>query len=93
MSDDQDYILDISGLSDEADACDADASGAAETGEFGETGGRPWIGIQFECCGVYTRVYRNREGTAYEGHCPRCTRPVHIRVGAGGTNHRMFKAR
>jgi hypothetical protein len=85
MSDDPAYFLDISGL--------ADAPGGAEPGVGGETDARPWIGVQFECCGVYTRIYRNREGTAYEGCCPRCTRPVHIKVGPGGTSHRMFRAK
>ncbi|MCL2329972.1 MAG: hypothetical protein FWC56_01565, partial [Phycisphaerae bacterium] len=54
--------------------------------------GRPWIGIQFECCSIYTRIYRNRSGTAYEGRCPRCSRPIRLRVGPGGTNSRMFRA-
>ena len=88
MPDDQDYILDIAGLSGDADARDAGGGG-----EGGESGGRPWIGVEFECCGVYTRIYRNREGTAYEGCCPRCTRQVHVRVGPGGTSNRMFTAK
>jgi hypothetical protein len=84
MSEDEAYILDVSGLADDAD------EGVADPGS--SPAGRPWIGMQFECCGVYTRIYRNQAGSAYEGRCPRCARPVHIRVGPGGTRHRIFKA-
>jgi hypothetical protein len=51
-----------------------------------------FLGIQFACCGVYQRIYINSTETAYEGRCPKCCRPVRIRVGAGGTDHRFFTA-
>lgn len=54
--------------------------------------GRPWVGIRFDCCDVYTRIYRNREGTAYRGTCPRCSRQVTLSVGPGGTDSRFFIA-
>ncbi len=81
MSEDPPYILDIKGL--EEDRSDS-------TSEMSPH--RKWIGIRFDCCGVYTRIYRNRQGTAYVGHCPRCNRVVRVRVGPGGTNRRFFKA-
>lgn len=53
---------------------------------------RPFISVMFECCRVYARVYKNKEGTAYVGWCPRCTRQVKVKVGPGGGNNRMFTA-
>jgi hypothetical protein len=81
MADDPAYILDISGLTDATVQQTSDEHSA-----------RPWLGLQFECCGVYSRIYRNREATAYTGFCPRCARPVRVKIGEGGTNSRMFRA-
>lgn len=86
MADDPSYILDLSHGGDNQSA------GAGEPPSGQEGGARPWVGVRFECCGVYTRIYRNRQGDAYEGRCPRCNRPVRLRVGPGGTSSRMFRA-
>lgn len=54
---------------------------------------RPWIGIRFDCCGVYSRIYRSLTASAYEGRCPHCQRPVRVLIGRGGTTQRLFVAR
>ena len=54
---------------------------------------RAWLGIHFECCHVYTRIYKNHSGTQYVGRCPKCLKPVHIRVGEGGSADRFFRVR
>ena len=53
---------------------------------------RRFVGIHFTCCDVYTRVYVNRDETAYSGNCPRCTRKIILKIGPGGTSSRFFTA-
>jgi hypothetical protein len=53
---------------------------------------RRFVGIQFACCDVYSRVYINRQGTAYSGHCPKCSRPVELKIAPTGTDARFFTA-
>ncbi len=77
-----DYIVDI-GNSGAAGSSD----GAASRRES-----RPWLSVMWECCQTYSRVYRNRAGTAYVGHCPRCGKRIQVKIGPGGTSHRLFKA-
>ncbi len=55
--------------------------------------GRPYVGILFECCGVYTRVYRRPDQRYYVGRCPNCLRLVRLRVSPYGTSARLFRAR
>lgn len=80
MADRPDYVLEISALGE----------GSPEAGAV--AGGRPWIGVHFECCGVYSRIYRCAAGDAYEGRCPRCAGRLHVAVGPGGTTQRIFRA-
>ena len=54
---------------------------------------RRYIGVHFECCGVYARIYRQPNGMCYFGRCPRCLRAVMVRVGPHGTSARLFRAR
>ena len=77
------YKLEIEGLEDPA----------GNTLNPNSLHGRPWLGIYFECCGAYSRIYRNADGTAYQGRCPHCTAHVRLRVGPGGTDNRFFTAR
>lgn len=53
---------------------------------------RPYIGMMFKCCNVYTRIYLNRAGTAYTGYCPKCTRKASIKVGKEGSSSRFWSA-
>lgn len=77
-----DYFLDIKALGGEPEDLD-DSSPST---------GRPWVGIRFDCCSLYTRVYRNSEGTAYDGYCPKCLKKIRLAVGPGGVASRFFKA-
>jgi len=83
MDREPDYILEIQGL-------DADTDG--ERSAPVSDGARRWVGVRFDCCGVYLRIYRNRAGTAYEGTCPHCGRRVSVRIGPDGTRARLFRA-
>lgn len=53
---------------------------------------RRFVGVHYVCCDVYTRVYVNRDETAYVGNCPKCAKRVTLRIGPGGTNARFFTA-
>ncbi len=80
-----DYIVDIQSLKQRGAAHEATRGSSSLTG-------RPWLAVHWQCCQVYTRVYRNAAGTAYEGRCPRCGKQVSAKVGPGGTHARFFEA-
>ncbi|MGF1634187.1 MAG: hypothetical protein ACFCVE_10095 [Phycisphaerae bacterium] len=80
-SDPRDYQLELSSLGPQEEP----AKPAQNRPSF--------LGVRFECCGTYARVYRNRAGTAYEGNCPKCAMKVRFPIGPGGTGDRFFVAR
>jgi len=59
----------------------------------GMEGKRKFLGILFECCRVYRRIYLNREKNAYEGNCPRCGARVKVAIGPEGSDSRFFRAK
>ncbi|MCK4858430.1 MAG: hypothetical protein KAT58_10705 [candidate division Zixibacteria bacterium] len=52
---------------------------------------RPYIGVIFKCCHIYSRVYLNKQGTAYVGRCPKCARQFRIKVSPHGSHDRFFE--
>ena len=54
--------------------------------------GRTWLGVYYECCASYSRVYRRPDETQYRGRCPECGASVSIRVGPNGVAARMLIA-
>lgn len=56
-------------------------------------GNRCWIGIHFECCCVYTRLYRAAGADRYVGRCPKCRTPVTVRVSPDGVSTSFIRAR
>lgn len=53
---------------------------------------RRFLSIYWKCCNVYSRVYKNSVGTAYDGNCPRCCRHLSVPIGEEGTSQRAFIA-
>ncbi len=53
---------------------------------------RPYLNVMFKCCNVYTRVYLNKDGTAFKGACPKCARPFTVQVAKGGSSSKFWEA-
>jgi hypothetical protein len=81
MNDPRDYNVELS--SDDKSATGGDKPARA----------RPYLSVHFACCGVYQRIYRDADGKAYRGRCPKCGTPVRFAVGEDGTSARSFVVR
>ncbi len=88
MENEPDYILEIGSF-----GARTSESGQSVHADSGASKGRKYICVQFECCNVYNRIYKNRTGDAYEGYCPRCGKKVKVRIGPDGINARFFRAK
>jgi len=85
MHSDNDYILDLS-------IAPADESIVGNRKSKIENRKSLYLSIYFKCCRVYAPIYRNRGGTAYAGHCPRCHGRIAVPIGPGGSSARIFQA-
>ena len=72
---------------------DPDVRRRRETPAAGSVTRRPFLGIRFECCKTYGRIYRNNQRNAYVGKCPRCFAKVTVPIGNEGSSTRFFTAR
>ncbi len=70
-----------------------DLTSAPQSPSATNSSGRPFLSVQFACCSVYQRIYRDPNGQQYHGRCPRCGKSVTFAVGEGGTNNRFFVVR
>lgn len=80
-------IVDIDGLRESKEL-----PGTADN-DNGKGPRRKFLAVWFRCCHVYGRMYRNAQGSRYEGRCPACGAPVHAIIGPGGTSQRTFEAK
>lgn len=56
-------------------------------------GRRPHLGIHFRCCNAYGYVYKNKDGSAYVGGCPKCGRQLRVKISrdGSGSEQRIFQ--
>ncbi len=55
-------------------------------------GKRPFIGIVFKCCRIYSRIYLNKKGDAFVGWCPKCSAKMEVLVSPVGSSNKFFFA-
>jgi len=74
------------------DSGDAAEEAPSHAGADDRGRGRVWIGVYYECCETYARVYRRPADVEYRGRCPSCGSAITIRVGPNGVNSRFLIA-
>lgn len=54
---------------------------------------RAHLGIHFRCCNAYGYVYKNKDGPAYVGGCPKCGRQLRVKISrdGNGSEQRIFQ--
>ena len=52
---------------------------------------RQFLGMVFDCCGAYGRLYPNRDRSAFVGRCPRCMRAVSVGISEEGSDARFLR--
>ncbi|HWL93242.1 MAG TPA: hypothetical protein VNT79_06880 [Phycisphaerae bacterium] len=65
---------------------------SANPGQEESNRSRPWLGVLFDCCGVYVRIYRDPAIDVYNGRCPRCGTPITVKVSPDGENTSFVRA-
>jgi len=53
---------------------------------------REFIGVIFQCCRVYSRIYLDKKKKMFAGHCPRCGAKLNILISDSGSESRFFVA-
>jgi len=56
-----------------------------------KNGLRQYVGITFNCCNVYTRIYINKKRDAFVGWCPKCAKNVTIKISPDGEDSQFFE--
>lgn len=53
---------------------------------------KPFLGMYFKCCRVYSRLYLNKQQTAFVGWCPKCAAKAEVKISAEGSSEKFFIA-
>lgn len=59
--------------------------------ERGNKSPKRFLSLYWECCHVFSRVYKSDDGKSYQGNCPKCRIGISVPIGPDGTTRRCFK--